>query len=235
MSEYFLPVIFCIGFMVSFVTSIAGGGGLIALPAFMALGIPPINALAMNKLTDVGVILGAGKNYVDLKKIDWKLWLKAMPIVLFGHLMGALLIVHVIEPYLKQFIYGSLFFGGFFLAIFFIKKSFRESVENPSSIRQFIGRIGLFSQGFWDGAFAIAGATLGLIFYTKFMGKKFMEARSTEVIVSAPGFLLSSFILVSESALHTSHIITLILAGALGSYAGSSYMLHLSKSQSDGI
>ena len=39
-----------IGVIAGFVDSVAGGGGLIAVPAMMLFGVPPINALATNKL-----------------------------------------------------------------------------------------------------------------------------------------------------------------------------------------
>ena len=36
-----------------FIDSIAGGGGLITVPALLAAGLPPVNALATNKLQSV--------------------------------------------------------------------------------------------------------------------------------------------------------------------------------------
>jgi len=36
--------------LTGFIDAIAGGGGLIMMPALLSVGIPPINALATNKL-----------------------------------------------------------------------------------------------------------------------------------------------------------------------------------------
>ena len=41
------------GFAAGFVDSIAGGGGLITLPALMLAGVPPAQALATNKVQGV--------------------------------------------------------------------------------------------------------------------------------------------------------------------------------------
>jgi uncharacterized membrane protein YfcA len=41
------------GMVAGFVDAIAGGGGLIALPALLAAGVPPIAALGTNKLQSV--------------------------------------------------------------------------------------------------------------------------------------------------------------------------------------
>lgn len=44
-----LPVLALVGLLAGFVDAIAGGGGLISLPALLSVGLPPINALAVNK------------------------------------------------------------------------------------------------------------------------------------------------------------------------------------------
>ncbi|MEP7240921.1 MAG: TSUP family transporter, partial [Devosia sp.] len=41
------------GLLAGFVDAIAGGGGLIALPALLAAGVPPITALGTNKVQSV--------------------------------------------------------------------------------------------------------------------------------------------------------------------------------------
>jgi len=45
-----LPLLFGVGFAAGFVDSIAGGGGLIALPALMSCGLDPRTALGTSKL-----------------------------------------------------------------------------------------------------------------------------------------------------------------------------------------
>ena len=39
-----------VGMLAGFVDAIAGGGGMIALPALLSAGLPPVAALATNKL-----------------------------------------------------------------------------------------------------------------------------------------------------------------------------------------
>ena len=43
-------IFFAAAFAAGFIDAIAGGGGLIALPTIMAMGVPPHMALATNKL-----------------------------------------------------------------------------------------------------------------------------------------------------------------------------------------
>jgi len=51
-----LILLFLAGGFAGFVDSIAGGGGIITVPVLLAVGIPPHNALATNKLPDLGTV-----------------------------------------------------------------------------------------------------------------------------------------------------------------------------------
>ena len=55
-------------FLAGFVDSIAGGGGLISLPAYMFAGIPVHNAIATNKLSWCDVCILTGNNVYSFKR-----------------------------------------------------------------------------------------------------------------------------------------------------------------------
>ena len=59
-----LLLLFAVGASAGFIDSIAGGGGMISLPALMAVGIPPHIALATNKLQGTFGSLTATLNYM---------------------------------------------------------------------------------------------------------------------------------------------------------------------------
>lgn len=46
-----LLILFCVAFVAGFIDSIAGGGGLITVPAMLIAGVPPLEALGTNKLS----------------------------------------------------------------------------------------------------------------------------------------------------------------------------------------
>jgi uncharacterized membrane protein YfcA len=77
------------GFLAAFLDAIAGGGGLISLPALLSVGIPPIAALATNKMqsvvgTTVAAITYWRRGYIKFKEL-------IVPIILtfVGSLFGA--------------------------------------------------------------------------------------------------------------------------------------------------
>ena len=65
-----------VAFVAGFVDSIAGGGGLIAIPALLLAGAPPVTALATNKLQGFFGAASASVHYaragqVDLRQLIW--------------------------------------------------------------------------------------------------------------------------------------------------------------------
>lgn len=62
-----------VAFLAGMIDAIAGGGGLLTIPALMAVGVPPVAALATNKLqstfgTGGAVFAFARKGHIDLRR-----------------------------------------------------------------------------------------------------------------------------------------------------------------------
>lgn len=57
-----------IGLFVGLINSISGGAGVFAIPMMLLLGIPPVNALLLNRSADVGGLMGAFLTYNKSKK-----------------------------------------------------------------------------------------------------------------------------------------------------------------------
>jgi len=66
------PVLTVVAVLTGFVDSIAGGGGLIMMPALLFAGVPPINALATNKLQSMFGTATAFANYARKGLVDWR-------------------------------------------------------------------------------------------------------------------------------------------------------------------
>lgn len=83
------------GLLAGFVDAIAGGGGLISLPALLSVGLPPVGALAANKAQSaVGTAIAAAtywrKGLVELRPLA-----PAIVATYAGSLTGAFVVVHV--------------------------------------------------------------------------------------------------------------------------------------------
>ena len=88
-------------FLASFVDSIAGGGGLISLPAYLLAGVPVHSAIATNKLSSTtGTVISTARfvknRYADMKIAPW-----SMAAAVAGSLLGANLSLHTSERVLQ--------------------------------------------------------------------------------------------------------------------------------------
>ena len=66
------PALAAVAVLTGFIDSIAGGGGLIMMPALLFAGVPPVNALATNKLQSMFGTATACFNYARKGLVDWR-------------------------------------------------------------------------------------------------------------------------------------------------------------------
>ena len=89
-------------FLGGFVDAVAGGGGLISLPAYMIAGLPVHNAIATNKLSSA---MGTSVATAKLARAHFIPWKKALPCViaaLIGSNIGARLALLVSDALFKR-------------------------------------------------------------------------------------------------------------------------------------
>lgn len=148
-------------FFAGFVDSIAGGGGLITIPALLASGIPPIHVLGTNKLQAVFGSFSATlyffrKGYLNLKE-SWKMVLA----VFIASALGTILVQFMGSEILAKIIpFLLIIFGFYFL--------FSPKVSDEARKRRLgFGGILLLASvvGFYDGFFGPGtGSFFALLF-----------------------------------------------------------------------
>ncbi|CAM3096131.1 hypothetical protein SAMN04488021_11214 [Paracoccus aminovorans] len=87
-----LPMLMTAAFVAGFVDAIAGGGGLITVPALMLAGIPPAQALATNKVQGVFGAATAAISYARRGLVDPRAQLPEAAIAFLAGLAGATLV-----------------------------------------------------------------------------------------------------------------------------------------------
>lgn len=75
-----------------FIDAIAGGGGLLTVPAMLFAGIPPLNVLATNKLQSVMGTAIACSNYARAGMIDWRRNRLSVLIILIASAIGTVVV-----------------------------------------------------------------------------------------------------------------------------------------------
>ena len=66
-----LAILFAVAFIAGFIDAIAGGGGLITIPALLMTGLPPAVALGTNKLQACGGSFSASLYFLRQRVVDF--------------------------------------------------------------------------------------------------------------------------------------------------------------------
>lgn len=88
-------------FVAAFVDSIVGGGGIISLPALLAVGFPPHLALGTNKLAATGASFTAALRYTQAGLVVASLSFGFIPLAIIGSMAGAATVLHVEARFVK--------------------------------------------------------------------------------------------------------------------------------------
>ncbi|MEH7097724.1 TSUP family transporter [Neobacillus vireti] len=171
-SLVFILIVF--GFLASFIDSVVGGGGLIALPTLLFTGLNPAGAVATNKLASTIGSLTSTFMFYRSGKLDIKSVVKFFPLSFIGSLLGAYT-VHLLNPEVLKPLMLIMLAA---VAIFTIFKKDWGSISTPKklSIYHFIiFLVTLFAIGFYDG-FIGPGTGSFFIFSFLLIGFDFLKA-----------------------------------------------------------
>ena len=151
----YLPIeifalLFALSIFAGFVDAIAGGGGLITVPALLWAGVPPLNTLATNKLQGC---FGSGtasyqfwhKGLINLSELLWP-----VALTFIGAALGTWTVQHIHNDWLNQII-PILLIG---VALYFALSPSLKDLDGQQRIS--IGAFGLTGGlivGFYDGFF----------------------------------------------------------------------------------
>ncbi|EBN0073027.1 TSUP family transporter, partial [Salmonella enterica subsp. enterica serovar Virchow] len=98
MADYFyagLALLVIASFVAGYIDSIAGGAGLILIPAFMLTGLPPHMALGQEKLVSSVGTLAAISNFIKNKSVYWQIIPAGIISSFFGAWVGAKAIIYL--------------------------------------------------------------------------------------------------------------------------------------------
>lgn len=178
-------------FLAGTVDAIAGGGGLITLPALLAAGLPPHVALGTNKGQSVW---GSGAALVAFWRagsIDRKQAVLAFPLGLIGAALGAELVL-LVDPTTLRPVVIAMLIGAAVLLV--IKKPTRDEDDLPAERRArylLIAATLAFAIGGYDGFFGPGTGTFLIVGFVALCGKSMTRATADAKVVNFASNLAS--------------------------------------------
>jgi len=101
-SPMMLAALFFIAMLAGFIDSLAGGGGLLTVPALLAVGMSPAQALATNKLQACGGSFSSSIYFIRRKAVSLADQKLNILMTFIGSISGALLVQYIQSDILRQ-------------------------------------------------------------------------------------------------------------------------------------
>jgi uncharacterized membrane protein YfcA len=158
------------GFLAAIIDAIAGGGGLITIPAYLMAGVPPHMALGTNKFCATCSSLTSCFNFAQSGKVNLKLFKKLAPFSLLGSILGVHTVMIIRPSYLNIIVLILLIIVALF-SLFCKNVGLKNNFHGLTTKNIILGIILSFALGFYTGFFGPgtgAFMMIGLILVFKF-------------------------------------------------------------------
>lgn len=170
---HLLALLFVAAFIAGFVDSIAGGGGLITIPVMLIAGIPPLEAIATNKLQAQFGVASATVAYAQKGHIDLKSQLPTAAMAMTGGILGALLASLVPAQYLTAAI-PVLLVG---IALFFALKPNLSDLDRHRRVTPMLFGLTVVPViGLYDGVFGPGAGSFYMLAFVLLAGFGLLKA-----------------------------------------------------------
>ena len=211
-------------FLAGFVDAIAGGGGLISLPAYLLAGIPMHQAIATNKLSSATGTTISTIRYCRNTKVDWSIAGPAIVLSLIGSSIGAKLTMMMPESVLKVVLLVVLPVTAVFV---FRKNALVEKQSGSVSHRRMllITWIAALAIGCYDGFYGPGTGTFLILVMVGLAKMDMMQAAANTKLIN----LASNISALVAFLIGRKVVLTLGLAASVfsiaGHYTGSSMVM----------
>ena len=209
-------------FFAGLVDAVAGGGGLIQVPALFAAypNTPPATLLATNKLASIGGTLNAARKFLRHVSLPWAVVGPAIVAAFVGSLTGAGAVSHFPAEPLRK----ALPFVLVFLLIYtWFQPSLGEAhtPKATSTYQQLKALLLGLTIGFYDGFFGPGTGSFLLFGFVRFFGFDFLHASAATKLVNAATNLAAILMLASLGHINWPLGFAMMVVNIAGSQFGS--------------
>ncbi|MBU3200695.1 TSUP family transporter [Clostridium estertheticum] len=171
------------GFLASFVDSIAGGGGLISVPAFMLAGLPPHMVLGTNKFSATAGSFTSSLQFIKSGKANFKLLKYLIPFTFIGSILGVKAVLHIDQKFLNTLVLILIMFIGIY-TLFSKSLGLEDKFQGLTKKNVIIGVILALFLGFYDGFFGPGTGSFLVFGFISIFGFNFVTSSANARILN---------------------------------------------------
>jgi len=213
-----LAALGAVGAVAGFVDAIAGGGGMLSLPALLSAGVPPVAALATNKMQSVVGTTMATLTFWRRGFIAVRALLPAVALTYAGSLIGAL-IVKQIDVSLLNVAVPVMLVG---IALYFLFAPNLSDADRAARLpfARFVPLLGLLI-GFYDGIFGPGTGSFFTIGFVMLFGFGLTRAAGSTKLLNLTSNLAALTIFIPSGDVVWPAAIVMACGQLIGGYAGA--------------
>ena len=215
-------IFFAAAFAAGFVDAIAGGGGLIALPTIMAMGVPPHVALATNKLQGTFGSFTAALNFARKGMINFREVFIGIVFTFIGACVGTVLILFLSAEFLRVIIPFCLI--AIFIYTLLMPKVGDEDRAARMNARAFYVIFGLIL-GFYDGFFGPGAGSFWTFAMVALIGLNMKKAVAHTKILNFTSNIVSLAVFITGGQILWAVGLLMGAGQVLGAYFGSNMVM----------
>jgi uncharacterized protein len=199
------------------VDAIGGGGGLLTVPALLAVGLPPQLALGTNKGQSVFGSTAALVSFARAGLVSWRRVRWTMPLAFVGAALGATLVLRLRPEVLRPLVLGLLVVAATFLV-------FARPTEGTGVVTgRAQGLAGLLALGVgvYDGFFGPGTGTLLVVGFAAVLALPLRLASAEAKAVNAASNLAAMLIFAARGAVLWYVALPMAIGQLLGGWLGA--------------
>jgi uncharacterized membrane protein YfcA len=209
------------GFAAGFVDAIAGGGGLVTLPALLFVGLPPHLALGTNKGQAVFGAVASARAYTRRGQVDKDRAPLAFACGLVGSLVGAAALLAVRPEPLKPIVMGLLLVAATILAV---RRDLQPQEKKLARPRLALAAIALVL-GAYDGFFGPGVGSLLIIAFVVVFGDGVLRASGNAKIVNLASNLAAVTLFTFRGVVVWKYSLAMAAANVAGAMTGAHFAM----------
>ncbi|MGC7872417.1 TSUP family transporter [Desulfosporosinus sp. SYSU MS00001] len=215
-----LLIISVLGFFAAAVDAIAGGGGLISLPALLVIGVPPHLALGTNKFAACTASLNSSITFARSGKVHVPLVKWQIPFTFIGALLGVWAVLSVSSQFLNKAVLVLVLIVGIYTILhknLGMENKFQKLI--PSKL--IAGCFFALALGFYDGFFGPGTGSFLIFSFIALFGFDFVVASANSKVLNFVSNFASLILFAWNGKILFLYGIPMAISMILGSFLGT--------------
>lgn len=213
------------GFLAAFVDSIAGGGGLISVPAFMLSGLSPTYVLGTNKFCSSFASGASSSKFIKSGRVNFKLLKFLLPFTFIGAALGVKTVLSINEDILNVLVIIMVLFIGIY-SLFSKTLGLENKFSGINKKNIFLGILLAFSLGFYDGFFGPGTGSFLIFGLIKIFGLDFVNSVGNAKVMNFMSNIVSLILFAISGKIYFAYALPVAVFMIIGARIGTKVALN---------